>query len=103
MRVLIVDNYDSFTYNLVQYLGELGAKLEVVRNDAMDVDAIARRQPERIVISPGPCTPIASVSSISDVRDAPVIKVIVRFRFFCKVPRISPNVCRILLASRIQT
>jgi anthranilate synthase component 2 len=55
--ILVIDNYDSFTYNLVQYLGELGADLEVVRNDAVDVEAIAARRPERIVISPGPGTP----------------------------------------------
>jgi len=55
--ILVVDNYDSFTYNLVQYLGELGAELEVVRNDALDADAIAARRPERVVISPGPGTP----------------------------------------------
>jgi len=55
--ILVVDNYDSFTYNLVQYLGELGAELEVRRNDAITVDEIAARRPSGIVISPGPCTP----------------------------------------------
>ena len=55
--VLVIDNYDSFTYNLVQYLGELGANPDVVRNDAIDVDAIEATQPSHIVISPGPCTP----------------------------------------------
>ena len=55
--ILVIDNYDSFTYNLVQYLGELGADLRVIRNDALDVDAIAALRPERIVISPGPGTP----------------------------------------------
>ncbi len=55
--VLVIDNYDSFTYNLVQYLGELGAELEVRRNDQVTVAQIAAMQPERIVISPGPCTP----------------------------------------------
>ena len=55
--LLMIDNYDSFTYNLVQYLGELGEDVRVERNDALDVDAIARLRPERIVISPGPCTP----------------------------------------------
>jgi anthranilate synthase component 2 len=55
--ILVVDNYDSFTYNLVQYLGELGAALEVVRNDAVGVDEVAAMRPERIVISPGPGTP----------------------------------------------
>lgn len=53
----MVDNYDSFTYNLVQYLGELGAEVVVVRNDEITVDQIAELQPDKIVISPGPCTP----------------------------------------------
>ncbi len=57
MTVLMLDNYDSFTYNLVQYLQALGAEVMVVRNDAMRVDQIAALKPERIVISPGPCTP----------------------------------------------
>ena len=55
--ILVIDNYDSFTYNLVQYLGELGAGLEVVRNDQTTVETIAKQAPERIVISPGPKTP----------------------------------------------
>ena len=55
--ILMIDNYDSFTYNLVQYLGELGAEVETVRNDAISVDDIRRMKPEGIVISPGPCTP----------------------------------------------
>jgi para-aminobenzoate synthetase component 2 len=55
--ILLLDNYDSFTYNLAQYLGELGCEVEVHRNDKISVDEIARRKPERIVISPGPCTP----------------------------------------------
>jgi anthranilate synthase/aminodeoxychorismate synthase-like glutamine amidotransferase len=57
MRVLVVDNYDSFTYNLVQYLGELGAEPEVVRNDKATVAELLGRRPDRLVISPGPCTP----------------------------------------------
>jgi len=55
--ILLLDNYDSFTYNLAQYLGELGCTVEVHRNDKITVEEIARRKPERIVISPGPCTP----------------------------------------------
>jgi len=55
--ILLLDNYDSFTYNLAQYLGELGCQLEVHRNDKISVEEIVRRKPERIVISPGPCTP----------------------------------------------
>jgi anthranilate synthase/aminodeoxychorismate synthase-like glutamine amidotransferase len=55
--VLVIDNYDSFTYNLVQYLGELGAEVEVVRNDKATVAELLDRKPDRLVISPGPCTP----------------------------------------------
>ena len=55
--LLMIDNYDSFTYNLVQYLGELGAQVRVVRNDELSVAQVAALAPERIVISPGPCTP----------------------------------------------
>ncbi|HZP84012.1 MAG TPA: aminodeoxychorismate/anthranilate synthase component II [Chthonomonadaceae bacterium] len=55
--ILVIDNYDSFTYNLVQYLGELGAEVVVRRNDKITLDEIAALKPERIVISPGPCTP----------------------------------------------
>ena len=55
--LLMIDNYDSFTYNLVQYFGELGQQVEVVRNDALDVAGIAALKPAHIVISPGPCTP----------------------------------------------
>jgi anthranilate synthase component 2 len=57
LRVLLLDNYDSFTFNLVQYLGELGAAVEVFRNDAIDVAGIRARRPHGLVISPGPCTP----------------------------------------------
>jgi anthranilate synthase component 2 len=55
--ILVIDNYDSFTYNIVQYLGELGARVQVVRNDEVTPDDIAAMQPERLVISPGPCSP----------------------------------------------
>jgi anthranilate synthase/aminodeoxychorismate synthase-like glutamine amidotransferase len=57
VNVLVIDNYDSFTYNLVQYLGELGADVEVVRNDKAAVDELLDRRVDRLVISPGPCTP----------------------------------------------
>jgi anthranilate synthase component 2 len=57
VQLLMIDNYDSFTYNLVQYLGELGADVEVRRNDAVTVEDVLALAPERIVISPGPCTP----------------------------------------------
>jgi anthranilate synthase/aminodeoxychorismate synthase-like glutamine amidotransferase len=66
--ILVIDNYDSFTYNLVQYLGELGAKLEVVRNDAVDVDGVAAMRAERIVISPGPGTPDQAGVSLDIIR-----------------------------------
>ena len=56
-RLLMIDNYDSFTYNLVQYLGELGADVEVRRNDAVTLDEVAAQRPDGVVISPGPCTP----------------------------------------------
>ncbi|MGQ0530419.1 MAG: anthranilate synthase component II [Panacagrimonas sp.] len=55
--LLMIDNYDSFTYNLVQYLGELGVEVEVHRNDQITVDEVAARKPSHIVLSPGPCTP----------------------------------------------
>jgi anthranilate synthase/aminodeoxychorismate synthase-like glutamine amidotransferase len=57
LRLLLVDNYDSFTWNLVQYLGELGAEVEVFRNDEIDVAGIRDRAPDALVLSPGPCTP----------------------------------------------
>ncbi len=57
MNLLVIDNYDSFTFNLVQYLGELGATSEVVRNDKIEVEAIARIGAEAMILSPGPCTP----------------------------------------------
>ena len=71
MRVLVVDNYDSFTYNLVQYLGELGCDLEVVRNDAASVDELLERRPDRVVVSPGPCTPAEAGISVETVRRFP--------------------------------
>ena len=71
MRVLIVDNYDSFTYNLVQYLGELGAELEVVRNDAASVDHLLRQGYDRVVVSPGPCTPNEAGISVDVMRRFP--------------------------------
>ena len=66
--ILLLDNYDSFTYNLAQYLGELGCQVEVHRNDRISVDQIAQRKPERIVISPGPCTPQEAGISVELVR-----------------------------------
>jgi anthranilate synthase/aminodeoxychorismate synthase-like glutamine amidotransferase len=66
--VLVIDNYDSFTYNLVQYLGELGAEVGVVRNDKATVDELRELQPDRLVVSPGPCTPHEAGISVDAVR-----------------------------------
>lgn len=66
--VLMIDNYDSFTYNLVQYLGELGAEVQVYRNDQIAVEAIERLAPAQIVISPGPCTPNEAGVSIDTIK-----------------------------------
>jgi anthranilate synthase/aminodeoxychorismate synthase-like glutamine amidotransferase len=71
MRVLVIDNYDSFTYNLVQYLGELGAAPEVVRNDKATVSELLDRRPARVVISPGPCTPAEAGISVVAARKFP--------------------------------
>jgi anthranilate synthase component 2 len=68
MKVLMIDNYDSFTYNLVQYLAELGAEVEVVRNDQIAVDDVERIDPDKIVISPGPCTPKQAGISVETIR-----------------------------------
>ena len=67
--LLMIDNYDSFTYNLVQYCGELGEEVEVVRNDAITVADIRRRRPDHIIISPGPCTPNEAGVSLAVVRE----------------------------------
>jgi anthranilate synthase/aminodeoxychorismate synthase-like glutamine amidotransferase len=72
VRILVVDNYDSFTYNLVQYLGELGADLEVVRNDHASVDDLLIRGYDGVVVSPGPCTPNEAGMSLEVVRRFPV-------------------------------
>jgi anthranilate synthase component 2 len=66
--LLMIDNYDSFTYNVVQYLGELGAEVKVVRNDELTVADIEAMAPERIVVSPGPCTPSEAGISIEAIR-----------------------------------
>jgi len=70
-RILVVDNYDSFTYNLVQYLGELGAQLDVVRNDRATVDELLERRPDRALVSPGPCTPNEAGISLESIRRFP--------------------------------
>ncbi len=68
LKVLVIDNYDSFTYNLVQYLGELGATVEVVRNDRATVPELLERDSDRLVVSPGPCTPTEAGVSVEAVR-----------------------------------
>lgn len=67
--ILMIDNYDSFTYNLVQYFGELGADIKVVRNDEITLDEIAALAPEKIVISPGPCTPTEAGVSVDTIKN----------------------------------
>ena len=69
MKLLMVDNYDSFTFNLVQYFGELGAEVEVFRNDEITVEGIAERKPDRLVISPGPCSPAEAGVSVAAIRN----------------------------------
>jgi anthranilate synthase component II len=71
MRVLVIDNYDSFTYNLVQYLGELEAEVIVRRNDEVSPEEVAALQPDRIVVSPGPCTPNEAGVSLEVIEKAP--------------------------------
>ncbi|MFA5663930.1 aminodeoxychorismate/anthranilate synthase component II [Castellaniella sp.] len=68
MKLLMLDNYDSFTYNLVQYLGELGAQVQVVRNDQIDLAGVEALAPERICVSPGPCTPAEAGISVELIR-----------------------------------
>ena len=68
MRVFVLDNYDSFTYNLVQYLGELGAQVEVRRNDRVSIGEVEALAPERILVSPGPCTPGEAGISVELIR-----------------------------------
>ena len=69
MRLVMIDNYDSFTYNLVQYLGELGAEVTVRRNDAIDVAGVRALRPNAVVISPGPCTPAEAGVSLKILRE----------------------------------
>ena len=68
IKLLMVDNYDSFTYNIVQYFGELGADIEVFRNDEIDLEGIAQRKPDRLVISPGPCSPREAGISVAAIQ-----------------------------------
>jgi anthranilate synthase/aminodeoxychorismate synthase-like glutamine amidotransferase len=75
VRVLVVDNYDSFTYNLVQYVGELGGEIEVVRNDRASVDELLVRGYDRVIVSPGPCTPNEAGISLEAVRRFPEARI----------------------------
>jgi anthranilate synthase component 2 len=68
IKLLMVDNYDSFTYNIVQYFGELGADIEVFRNDEISLEGIAERRPDRLVISPGPCSPAEAGISVAAIQ-----------------------------------
>ena len=69
MKLVMIDNYDSFTYNLVQYFGELGAQVKVYRNDEITLEQIALMKPEQLVISPGPCTPAEAGISVPAIRE----------------------------------
>ena len=68
LKLLMVDNYDSFTFNIVQYFGELGAEVEVFRNDEITLEGIAARRPDRLVISPGPCSPAEAGISVAAIQ-----------------------------------
>jgi anthranilate synthase component II len=68
IKLLMIDNYDSFTYNIVQYFGELGADIEVFRNDEISLAGIAQRNPDRLVISPGPCSPAEAGISVAAIQ-----------------------------------
>jgi anthranilate synthase component II len=67
-KLLMIDNYDSFTYNIVQYFGELGAEVEVFRNDEITLEDIAARRPDRLVVSPGPCSPAEAGISVAAIQ-----------------------------------
>ena len=68
IKLLMIDNYDSFTYNIVQYFGELGADVEVFRNDEITLEEIAARQPDLLVVSPGPCSPLEAGISVAAIQ-----------------------------------
>ena len=68
IKLLMIDNYDSFTYNIVQYFGELGAEVEVFRNDEITIDQIAAKTPDRLVVSPGPCSPEEAGISVAAIQ-----------------------------------
>lgn len=68
LKLLMIDNYDSFTYNIVQYFGELGAEVEVFRNDEITIEQIAAKNPDRLVVSPGPCSPLEAGISVAAIK-----------------------------------
>jgi len=68
MKILMIDNYDSFTYNIVQYFGELGADVEVFRNDDITIEEITAKKPDRLVVSPGPCSPLEAGISVAAIQ-----------------------------------
>ena len=68
IKLLMIDNYDSFTYNIVQYFGELGAEVEVFRNDEITVEQIGAKKPDRLVVSPGPCSPLEAGISVAAIQ-----------------------------------
>jgi len=68
LKLLMIDNYDSFTYNIVQYFGELGAQVEVFRNDEITLAQIAAKKPDRLVVSPGPCSPLEAGISVAAIK-----------------------------------
>jgi anthranilate synthase component 2 len=68
IKLLMIDNYDSFTYNIVQYFGELGADVEVFRNDEISIEEIAAKNPDRLVVSPGPCSPLQAGISVAAIQ-----------------------------------
>jgi len=68
MKILMIDNYDSFTHNIVQYFGELGADVEVFRNDDITIEEIAAKKPDRLVVSPGPCSPLEAGISVAAIQ-----------------------------------
>ena len=84
LKLLMIDNYDSFTYNIVQYFGELGADVEVFRNDDITLEQIAARKPDRLVISPGPCSPLEAGISVAAIMTGDISPPMIR-RIRCSI------------------
>ncbi len=84
--IVIIDNYDSFTYNIVQTIGGFGEQIKVFRNDKVDIETIASLHPDRLLISPGPCTPVKAGISIAAIKYFPKMRSAISFgvnRAFC--------------------